>query len=135
MRKCILALLAVLAAALVVFFLFHPCSDIFPCHDSPKTVSIEQHELLLSAKRIYEQYQASPYKPRNDQLPRPLQARVLGGPDASLTVAGPIASNELLYAQVWYDVYHRHHGGTRTVSLHVVWKSGARITTFPVSDL
>lgn len=124
---------AALAAAFV-YFLRSPCSEFFPSHDSASVISIEQDELLRAAMSIYEKLQRSPYS-SDPRMPKPLKANVSGGRNAVLAVGGPIASNELIYAQVWYDVYRRHHGGTCTVSLHVVWKSGARTQTFPISDI
>ena len=122
---------AALAAALA-YFLSSPCSEFFPSHDSPSVISMEQHELLRGATSIYEKLQRSPYS-IEPKVPKPLKANVSGGRNAVLAVAAPIASNALIYAQVWYDVYRRYHGGTCTVSLHVVWKSGARTQTFPLS--
>jgi hypothetical protein len=124
---------AALAAAFV-YFLSSPCSEFVPSHDSASMISMEQHELLRASTSIYEKLRRSPYS-SDPSVPKPLKAKVSGGRNAVLAVAGPIASNALIYAQAWYDVYRRSHGGTCTVSLHVVWKSGARTQTFPVSDL
>ncbi|MDB5072795.1 MAG: hypothetical protein JWM87_3906 [Candidatus Eremiobacteraeota bacterium] len=118
----------------IFFFVSHPCSDIFPCHDTAAVVAAERRELLLSAERIFKRYQASPYKPRQDLMPRPLHVGAIQGPEATVTVDGPIASNAVLYAAEWYDIYHRHHGGTRPVILNVAWKSGHRIQTYPISE-
>jgi hypothetical protein len=131
----LLGAFAALAAAITYFFVSHPCSDIFPCHDSQTIISIERHELLLRAKREFDQYQASPFKPKNEAFPRPLQVRIAGGADATIVVDGPIASNALYYAHAWYDVYHQHHGGNRTVSLRVEWKSGVRIQPYPADTI
>lgn len=137
-RRAILILIAVAAAAIIGFRYFvadSPCSDFFPCHDSTKIVAMEEHELLRSAKAMFEKNERSPYKSRFDKLPKPLGVHIAGGPGATLSVAGPISSNSLQYAAEWYRVYHRYHGGTRTVSLHVVWRSGALTQTFPVNEI
>lgn len=126
-----------LAMAIVAFFRSHPCSDIFPCHDSSAVISIEQRELLLGVKTIFQQYHAyaTKYELKQDEMPEPLRVRINGGHQATLTVAGPIDSAELRYAQEWYNVYHLHHGGSRPVTLRVVWNSGSRTQEFPVSDI
>ena len=116
----LVAVFAALAAAIAYFFVTHPCSDVFPCHDTPKIIAIEQHELFQRAKREFEKYKASPFTPKYEDLPRPIQVRIAGGPEATIVVDGPIASNNLLYANAWYEVYHHHHGGTRLISLRVV---------------
>lgn len=135
-RRWIVILTGAVAAlaATFVYFLSSPCSEFFPSHDSPSVISVEQHELMRAATSIYEKLQTSPYS-SDPKVPKPLKANVSGGRNAVLAVAGPIASNALVYAQVWYDVYRRYHGGTCTVSLRVVWKSGARTQTFPISDI
>jgi hypothetical protein len=132
----LLGALVVVAAVVTYFFVNNPCSDIFPCHDSPEIVRIERHELLINAKRTFARYQAARSSgPGNDEMPRPLAVGVTGGPDATLTVDAPLPSNDLRYAQTWYEVYHHYHGGTRLISLHVVWKSGSCTQTFPISDV
>ncbi len=125
---------AVAAVAAVFAYFVSPCSDFFPSHDSASVASMEQRDLLRAATSIYEKLQRSPYS-SDPTLPKPLKARVSGKRNAVLAVAAPISSNALIYAQAWYDVYRRYHGGTCTVSLRVVWKSGARTQTFPISDI
>ena len=66
-------------------------------------------------------------------LPKPLAVSV-SGRDATLTAAGPISPGSLQYAQLWYEIYGRHHWPHTTVHLHVKWKSGGVDQTFPLSE-
>lgn len=135
-RFRILVVIGVVAAVAAGFgyLVVDPCSRLFSCRDSADVVSKEQRELMLGAKRLFEHQRVSWLK-TSLALPKPLAARVTDGPNATLTVAAPIASNSLEYAAEWYRVYHIYHRGTHTVSLHIDWKSGKLTQVFPVNEI
>lgn len=126
--------LALLALAIAYVLYENPCSDLFPCHDPPSVVALEEREVLDGSRNLFAKAAAAGPVSFTDRLPRPLSVRI-SDYTATLTTAGPLYEGSFMYAQVWYVVYHKHHRGTRTVSMRVVWKSGSVSQTFPISDI
>jgi hypothetical protein len=120
------AIMAILAGAASIFCA-NPCNDVFPCHDSPTTVATEERDVLRRSKDLYERLSAQA------KTPEPLRVRISDF-NATLTARGPIEAGHLGYAQIWYEVYHEHHRGTRSVYMRVVWRSGSVLQKFPLSE-
>lgn len=121
-----------LAAGYLVYR--EPCSGLFPCHDTPDTVSFEERELMRLAKDAFRSDRSLPPRYRGTvRLPEPLQVRIEQS-NATLTTAGPIYAGSLQYASAWYNVYHRFHRGTGSVRMRVMWNSGSLVQTFPLSE-
>lgn len=127
--------LAILGATVAYFLYENPCSDLFPCHDSPSLVAVEERELLQRLRDVFHTANTTQSQRYNaiESLPKPLSVHV-SGVHATLMTAGTIAPGSLEYAQSWYDVYHTHHRGTRAVDMRVIWNSGSLTQKFPLSE-
>lgn len=125
MRKSwpFLVIMVAMTAA-IWYFSVNTCQLPLQCRDSSAVVALEERDLLHEVKTgVF-------YPPG----PKPLTVRI-SGRDATLTVAGPVEQNWLYYANVWYEVFQRYHGGRNFVRMHIVWKSGDMHQVFPVTNL
>lgn len=125
--------MAILVGVVAFTFYANPCSDVFPCHDSPTTVATEEREVLRRSKDLYERLSAQAKTFPTGRAPKPLRVHISDF-NATLAASGSIGAGHLGYAQIWYEVYHEHHRGTRTVYMRVVWRSGSVLQKFPLSE-
>jgi len=128
-----IAIVAILGAAVAYFLYENPCSDVFPCHDSPNVVAMEEREVLGMSRNFFYKVKSAGQLSFTDRLPMPLGVHI-SGYNATLTTDGPLYAGSLVYAQVWYDVYHKYHRGAGTVYMRVAWKSGSVSQKFPLSE-
>jgi hypothetical protein len=128
-----IAIMVILVGVVAWIFYLNPCSDVFPCHDSPITAATEERDVLRRSKDLYERLSAQAKTYPAERAPEPLRVHISDF-NATLTASGPIDPGHLGYAQIWYEVYHEHHRGTRTVYMRVVWKSGSVLQKFPLSE-
>lgn len=125
--------MAVLVGVVASIFYANPCSDVFPCHDSQTTVATEERDVLRRSEDLYGRLSAQAKTFPAERAPQPLRVHISDF-NATLTTNGPIDAGDLVYAQIWYEVYHEHHRGTRTVYMRVVWRSGSVLQKFPLSE-
>jgi len=105
------------------------CTDFFGLPDSAETIRGERAALLSEVANIYRNSLNSPVR---QDLPKVFSARI-DRLNATLSVAGPISAGSLQYAQTWYDIHRRFHGGTCVVQMHIIWKTGHQDQVFPLS--
>ncbi len=102
--------------------------------DSPSIVTAEENELMAAVKTAFE---ARPQNRESYPLPlaRPFSVRV-SRKNATVNVTDPMGTNNLPYAEEWYEIYNRYHASrSQTVCMQIVWKRGSYYLYYPLDDL
>ena len=101
------------------------------CNDTPAIVSAEEKEVLRSTQARYRNSDPTFSYSEGKPLSKPLGVHIVGD-NATLRVSAPIGELNLIYAQIWYEIYRKHHKDARSVRMRVVWKSGGVDQVFPL---
>lgn len=123
--------LALIALAVLWYFVANNCTDVLPPQDAPQVLVKERSEFLSAARHLYRTRNVNP---NLTDLRKPLSVKI-SGKLATLRVDAAMNPGQLYYAQAWQRIYIEHRGGHSCVTLRVEWNRGHVDQPFPPTDL
>ena len=129
--RLVVAVLVIAAAG--YYFLRQQTLTPTAVRDSRATVSAEAEIMMQDARTAFKRASLDLPQVFPLQLAEPLSIHI-SGRNATLAVAAPMALGDFRYAEIWYDVYRRYHGGSYSVCMRIAWKNAGFYQVFPVSD-